>query len=131
MSIVGSPHDGTENQRTSDNAALQDAAQQTIYFSNQVVTANADYSYDARYRLISAASREHLGNNRLTSTAVGALNEPYRYDPHGNMTQMLHFPYGFQGPTREHATSGGEQRFGRRRVLSLRQHVVSGRAGGC
>lgn len=78
--------------RTSDNAALQDAAQQTIYFSNQVVTANADDSYDALYRLISAASREHLGNNRLTGTAVGALKEPYRYDPHGNMTPMLHFP---------------------------------------
>jgi RHS repeat-associated protein len=31
-------------------------------------------------------------NNRLTSTAVGALKEPYTYDPHGNMTRMPHVP---------------------------------------
>jgi RHS repeat-associated protein len=161
--------------RTSDKAVLQDlaysydpvgnitsigdAAQQTIYFSNQVVTANADYTYDAIYRLMSAAGREHIGqlsqpqttwdetprinqplptdgqamrnyvenysydavgnilqivhqamngnwtrtyaydepntsptNNRLTSTTVGALKEPYTYDVHGNMTQMPHLP---------------------------------------
>ena len=41
--------------------AIEDAAQQTIYFSNQVVTANADYTYDAIYRLISATGREHIG----------------------------------------------------------------------
>jgi len=161
--------------RTADNAVLQDlsysydpvgnvtsisdAAQQTVYFSNQVVTPNADYTYDAIYRLINAAGREHIGqltqpqinwddtlrtnqplptdgqamrnyaenysydavgnflqmvhqaangnwtrtyaydepnpmptNNRLTSTAVGSLREPYAYDVHGNMTQMPHLP---------------------------------------
>jgi len=159
--------------RTSDQAVLQDlayaydpvgnissvsdAAQQTVYFANQVVRANAYYSYDALYRLISSSGREHVGqlsqpqtdwddsprmnqplptdgqamrnyienysydvvgnilsivhqavngnwtrtyaydepntipsNNRLTSTTVGALKEPYTYDPHGSMTQMLH-----------------------------------------
>jgi RHS repeat-associated protein len=139
--------------------SIADAAQPTIYFGNQVVNANADYTYDAIYRLISAAGREHIGqlsqlqtywddtprmnqplptdgqamrnyvenysydavgnflqmvhqaangnwtrtyaydepntsptNNRLTSTAVGAVKEPYTYDLHGNMTQMPHLP---------------------------------------
>jgi len=31
-------------------------------------------------------------NNRLTSTTVGAVKEPYAYDAHGNMTQMPHLP---------------------------------------
>ena len=161
--------------RTSDKASLQDlsyaydpagnitsigdAAQQTIYFSNQVVTANNDYTYNALYRLISTSGREHIGqlsrphtdwddaprmnqplptdgqamrnyvenysydavgnllsvvhqatngnwtrtyaydepnpspaNNRLTSTAVGALKDPYSYDANGNMTPMPHLP---------------------------------------
>jgi RHS repeat-associated protein len=159
--------------RTSDNAVLQDltysydpvgnitsiadAAQQTIYFSNQVVKPNNDYTYDAVYRLISTAGRELIGqlaqpqvdwddsprmnrplptdgqamrdyvenysydamgnflqiahqaangnwtrtyvydepnasptNNRLTSTSVGSLKEPYTSDADGNMTQMPH-----------------------------------------
>jgi RHS repeat-associated protein len=139
--------------------SIGDAAQQTIYFKNQVVTANAGYTYDAVYRLISASGREHIGqlsqpqtgwedvpridqplptdgqamrnyvenyaydavgnilhvvheaananwtrtyaydepfasaaNNRLTSTTVGSMKEPYSYDAHGNMTQMPHLP---------------------------------------
>jgi RHS repeat-associated protein len=161
--------------RSSDSAVLQDltysydpvgnitsigdAAQQTIYFSNQVVTGNADYTYDALYRLIRAAGREHIGqlsqpqidwddsprmnqplptdgramrnyvenysydpvgnilqivhqamngswtrtytydepnasptDNRLTSTTVGSVREPYAYDAHGNMRHMPHLP---------------------------------------
>jgi RHS repeat-associated protein len=138
--------------------SIADAAQQTIYFSNQVVSANEGYTYDAIYRLISASGREHIGqvsqpqatwddthmnqalptdgqamrnyvenysydpvgnilqmvhqamngswtrtyaydepniaptNNRLTSTTVGSLREPYAYDADGNMTQMPHLP---------------------------------------
>lgn len=161
--------------RTSDQAVLQDlayaydpignissigdAAQPTAYFANQVVSANAYYTYDALYRLISASGREHIGhlskpqtdcddsprmnqplptdgqamrnyvenysydavgnilsivhqaangnwtrtyaydepnpspgNNRLTSSTVGALKEPYAPDAHGNMVQMPHLP---------------------------------------
>jgi len=139
--------------------AIADAAQQTIYFNNQVVSASSDYTYDAIYRLVSATGREHIGqlpqpqvgwddsprmnqplptdgaamrnytenysydavgnilkvvhqaangnwtrtyaydephatptNNRLTSTMVGTLKEPYAYDADGNMTQMLNLP---------------------------------------
>jgi RHS repeat-associated protein len=31
-------------------------------------------------------------NNRLTSTTVGAVREPYTYDLHGNITSMPHLP---------------------------------------
>jgi RHS repeat-associated protein len=139
--------------------SIGDEAQRTIYYSDQVVTANADYAYDAIYRLISAAGREHIGqvsqpdtdwddtprmnqplptdgqamrnytenysydavgniseivhqamngswtrtysydepnpnptNNRLTSTTVGKLKQPYIYDAHGNIVQMPHLP---------------------------------------
>jgi RHS repeat-associated protein len=161
--------------RTSDQAVLQDLtysydpvgnitsigdiAQQTIYFSNQIVNAATHYTYDALYRLIGSSGREHIGqlsqpqtnwddvprmnqtlptdgqamrnyvenysydavgniisivhqamngnwtrsysydepntipaNNRLTSTKVGALKEPYAYDAHGNVSQMSHLP---------------------------------------
>src|SRR5262249_27980165 len=63
--------------RSADNANLQDlsytydpvgnitgindAAQQTVFFNNAVVTANSQYVYDALYRLIKADGREHAG----------------------------------------------------------------------
>ena len=138
---------------------IQDAAQQRVFFSNQIVDASNDYIYDALYRLIQSKGRESIGlagqpqttwddsarmnqqlplpsdtqalqiytetysydkvgnfsslahsatvgswtrtyaydephqpprNNRLTSTQIGQINEPYTYDPHGNMLSMLH-----------------------------------------
>lgn len=139
--------------------SIRDAAQQPVYFNNQVVSADNEYVYDALYRLINTEGREHVGqaaqpqttwndefrinlahpndgqamrhyqeayeydvvgnllqvahaavngnwtrsydydephpnpaNNRLTSTSVGAVKEPYTYDAHGNITQMPHLP---------------------------------------
>jgi RHS repeat-associated protein len=136
---------------------IRDAAQEDIFFKNQVVSPSNNYTYDAIYRLIGADGREHIGqlaqpqtswndqfrmnqplpgdpqamrkyhedyqydavgnilevvhqamhgswtrtyaydqpnptpaNNRLTSTAVGSLNEPYSYDAHGNTVSMPH-----------------------------------------
>ena len=40
---------------------IQDDAQQTLFFNNQVVTPSADYTYDAVYRLCRAEGREHIG----------------------------------------------------------------------
>ncbi|MCB0039619.1 MAG: VCBS repeat-containing protein, partial [Caldilinea sp.] len=40
---------------------IQDDAQQTIFFKNQIVEPSNDYTYDAVYRLIEATGREHLG----------------------------------------------------------------------
>ena len=144
-------------------AHIQDDAQQTIFYDNQVVTPSADYRYDAIYRLIEATGREHraqagepqhptwddaprtdlqhprdgqamrtyteqysydsVGNfketrhradggdwtrtyayaetslleparqsNRLSSSTVAGITEPYTYDAHGNMTSMAHLP---------------------------------------
>jgi RHS repeat-associated protein len=109
--------------RTSDNVVLQDltysydpvgnitsiadTAQQTVYFSNQVVTPNAGYTYDAIYRLISAAGREHIGQLSQPQTdwddsprmaqplptdgqAMRNYTENYSYDAVGNILQMAH-----------------------------------------
>ncbi len=77
-----------------------------------MVTANADYTYDALYRLISATGREHIG--QLFHAATGPkwpngtdaprINQPsptdgqamhnyvenYSYDAVGNFLQMTH-----------------------------------------
>lgn len=111
--------------RKSDNAALQDlrysfdpvgnitqiqdAAQQTIYFNNQVVSPSNDYTYDAIYRLIITQGREHIGQvaapqpeydwndaSRLNlphpndGNAMRRYAERYEYDAVGNFLKMIH-----------------------------------------
>ena len=140
---------------------IQDSAQETVFFANQIVSPDNDYVYDAIYRLIQATGREAIGlvsapqttwddsarmrqalplssdaqalrvytdtyaydsvgnflslvhgaangnwtrtyaydqpnqpptNNRLTSTTIGAAQESYSYDVHGNMLTMPHLP---------------------------------------
>lgn len=95
-------------------------AQQTIFFDNQVVTPNADYTYDAIYRLISADGREHIGQTTtepvgwsdaarvaipLPSDAQAMRNytETYSYDPVGNIEQLKHSASGGGGFTRTYA----------------------------
>ncbi|MFU1927405.1 SpvB/TcaC N-terminal domain-containing protein [Bordetella hinzii] len=95
---------------------IRDAAQQTIYFSNQCIEASNDYVYDARYRLIQAEGREHLGQagqplahsyndaGRVgmpgagpgggfapdDRAAMGRYTERYVYDAVGNLLLMQH-----------------------------------------
>jgi RHS repeat-associated protein len=92
---------------------IKDDAQQAIYFRNQRVEPSNDYTYDALYRLIQAAGREHLGQqangDRNPPTAPDAFNafhtrqdhpnvlkamgayiERYVYDAVGNFLQMQH-----------------------------------------
>ncbi|BFU91260.1 MAG: hypothetical protein NTAFB01_24470 [Nitrospira sp.] len=86
---------------------IQDDAQQTIYFNNQVVTPNNDYTYDATYRLIDAEGREHIGQAAQPETtwddqsrvhlpqpgdgqAMRRYHEQYEYDPVGNFQKMIH-----------------------------------------
>jgi len=111
--------------RTSDHAVLQDLnyiydpagnityirddAQQTIYFKNKRVEPNADYTYDAVYRLIEAVGREHLGQvggapishsyndvprvgllHSCDGNAMGTCLERYVYDTVGNFLEMQH-----------------------------------------
>jgi RHS repeat-associated protein len=96
-----------------DNADIQN----TIYFRNQRVEPDADYIYDAIYRLIEASGREHLGQTG------GQLNQPRQVDwddsfrtnlPHpgdgramGNYTE--HYKYDQMGNIREmqHSASSG------------------------
>jgi RHS repeat-associated protein len=87
--------------------SIADAAQETVYFSNQVVAASADYTYDAIYRLIGATGREHIGQVAQPQTGwedVPRMNQPlptdgqamrnyaenYAYDAVGNFLQMVH-----------------------------------------
>jgi RHS repeat-associated protein len=88
--------------------SAKDGAQQTIYFRNTVVDASNDYTYDPVYRLITATSREHLGqanqpnipsssdsaNTRLPQpgdgNAMARYVESYTYDLADNMTKLSH-----------------------------------------
>jgi RHS repeat-associated protein len=86
---------------------IQDAAQQTVYFNNQVVTPDTDYTYDATYRLIEAQGREHIGQLARPETTWGDefrvnlphpqdgqamrnYTEQYEYDAVGNFEQLIH-----------------------------------------
>jgi RHS repeat-associated protein len=92
---------------------IRDDAQQQIYFSNQRVEPNADYFYDAIYRLIQATGREHLGQasdgtllpptttsptdaprvrvlHPSDGNAMGTYVQSYVYDPVGNILEMSH-----------------------------------------
>jgi RHS repeat-associated protein len=99
--------------------SIRDDAQQPVYFHNQVVTASAEYQYDAIYRLINATGREHLGQtngqlnapqqptdddsfrtnllHRGDSNAMGNYAESYQYDEVGNILKMIHTAQGFVG----------------------------------
>jgi RHS repeat-associated protein len=88
-------------------AHIVEGAQQTIYFSNQVVAPDNDYTYDAVYRLINATGREHIGNASQPQTtwddrfrvhlplptdgqAMRTYAEQYDYDAVGNILQLVH-----------------------------------------
>ena len=88
--------------------AIRDAAQQSIYFNNQVVSADSKYVYDALYRLISADGREHIGqvaqppqttwNDEFRvnlphpndGQAMRNYSESYQYDSVGNILSVIH-----------------------------------------
>ncbi|WP_441291587.1 SpvB/TcaC N-terminal domain-containing protein [Sorangium sp. KYC3313] len=86
---------------------IKDSAQQTVFFNNAVVSPNAQYAYDAVYRLIEATGREHAGGladvqrdqNDLPIQALPHPNNPqalrnyteeYFYDAVGNLVRMEH-----------------------------------------
>ena len=92
---------------------IADDAIQTIQYNNENVEPDADYIYDAIYRLISAQGREHIGqtaffdfnaphdNNRdypffglqaspNDAKAVRNYTETYNYDEVGNIKSIRH-----------------------------------------
>ncbi|MCK5244307.1 MAG: RHS repeat-associated core domain-containing protein [Desulfobacterales bacterium] len=86
---------------------IRDDAQQTIFFNGQVVKPDADYKYDAIYRLIQSHGREHIGQaSQLQATwndefrvnlahpnegqAMRNYFEFYEYDEVGNILRFDH-----------------------------------------
>jgi len=82
---------------------MTDAAQQTIFFNNAVVTPNTKYEYDALYRLLNATGRQMVGLSTPshadvgisslpdpTTTALENYTQSYVYDEMGNIEQMIH-----------------------------------------
>jgi RHS repeat-associated protein len=87
--------------------AIRDDAQQIIYFNGTVVNPNADYTYDAIYRLIEAEGREHIGQASQPHTTwqdkyrinfahpndgqkIRKYVESYKYDSVGNISSFKH-----------------------------------------
>ena len=87
--------------------SIRDDAQQKVYFKNVRVEPNADYTYDAIYRLIEAAGREflgtasgptppdafnsvHIGLDRPNAGTLGRYAEQYVYDAVGNILNVRH-----------------------------------------
>jgi RHS repeat-associated protein len=86
--------------------SIWDNAQQAIYFNKTVVRPNAEYTYDAIYRLIQATGREHIGQALQPSTwsdrfrinlqhpndgkALRRYSESYEYDNVGNILRFIH-----------------------------------------
>ena len=90
---------------------ISDDAQQTIYFKGAVIRPDADYTYDAIYRLIQARGREHIGQATQPWTtpydefrtnlqhpndgkAMRLYAEQYEYDEVGNFLQFIHHASG-------------------------------------
>lgn len=94
---------------------IRDTAQEILFFKQQTVKPDADYVYDALYRLISASGREHIGQNlppnawdahrsgtfdsRCNFISFPNPNDPramrnytqrYAYDLVGNIEEMIH-----------------------------------------
>jgi RHS repeat-associated protein len=86
---------------------IGDAAQQTVFFNNQVVNPSGKYEYDALYQLVKAEGREHAGqkgNNQPDhrdiprmplphandAQALRRYTEQYEYDAVGDILKMIH-----------------------------------------
>ncbi len=112
---------------------ITDAAQQDVYFQNQVVSPTATYTYDAIYRLIEAAGREHGSMNVVDfndyggyaagllphpndASSLRAYTEQYAYDKVGNFLDVHHSEAGGSAWTREYEYAAGSNRLERTSV---------------
>jgi RHS repeat-associated protein len=83
-----------------------DNAQQTIFFSGQVVNPSQEFEYDALYRLVKATGREHASINADSEPETEGYNQAqlspedgsamrlyqrqWQYDNVGNILQLIH-----------------------------------------
>jgi len=101
---------------------MKDEATQTIYFSNNIITPDKNYTYDAIYRLIEAQGREHIGQvaeyEELPFMNIPHPNDPqamrrysrsYAYDNAGNISEMAHTATGGNW-TRDYSYTSGKNR---------------------
>jgi RHS repeat-associated protein len=87
--------------------SVREAAQQAIFFANQLATPHSDYVYDAIYRLVAADGREHIGQvtaprpdwsdasrtqlpHPNDGLAIRRYLERYEYDEVGNIVRIVH-----------------------------------------
>ena len=88
--------------------SIQDNAQQTLFFRNQIIQPIKSFTYDSFSRLIGANGREHVGQQTGAPTpyssndssrfgpqpgdanAFSQYQEMYVYDLAGNITKMQH-----------------------------------------
>jgi RHS repeat-associated protein len=66
---------------------VDDAAQQTLYFANAVVSPNRLYTYQPTYRLATAEGREHIGQTAIDQP--GPYEQPAFGIPHANDAQAM------------------------------------------
>jgi RHS repeat-associated protein len=88
---------------------IEDSAQETVFFANQIIPPDNDYVYDAIYRLIQATGREAIGLVSAPQTtwddsarmgqalplpsdaqALRVYTETYAYDSVGNFVSLVH-----------------------------------------
>ncbi len=84
---------------------IRDEAQQTLFYANQLVSPDQDFTYDALYRLIEASGREQINSatmgrednwdDRSYQAPLGAdaaqnYTQYYLYDAVGNILELKH-----------------------------------------
>lgn len=68
--------------------AIEDNAQQTQFFRNEVISPNREYKYDARYRLVQSTGRERLGQSSGAPVPYGH-DDSERFEALGNVASAL------------------------------------------
>lgn len=117
---------------------IRDAAQENVYFKNQVVSASNSYTYDAVYRLVAADGREHIGQlsePQLWNEDAPRLNQPLPSDGHAMRRYREFFQYDVVGNILKmaHTAMGGEwtrhYTYDEPQVLAANNRLTSTRVG--
>jgi RHS repeat-associated protein len=114
---------------------IRDDAQETVFFKNTIVTPEADYTYDALYRLVQGKGRESINNPSFTndntsdthafvnnilkwdgsSVALRHYTQRYSYDEAGNILELQHIA-GTGSYTRSYSYATGSNRLSQTQI---------------